>query len=627
MSFPSIRLSTWSDWLRATMVVVALGIFAFHFYALVIQPLHPLIFRSWHITGLVVFGALMGMSDDRRWIRYTGPILAMATLAGAVYLTRNLMGIEMRAGVLPNDMDIFFATITLVAILEVTRRTTGNAIFILAVLAILYGLFGNMLPDFMSHRGYSAERLVTYLYTTNGLFNIPLGSSATYIYLFILFGSLMMASGAGDYLIKLAMGLSGRARGGPAKVSIVASGFFGMINGTSAGNVVATGSMTIPLMKRAGYTPTVAAAVEATASSGGQILPPVMGAAAFLMVDMTGLSYTSIIIAATIPALLYFLSVFMMSHYEAVNRGIGGLLPDDLKINRKSLLTGLYFLIPPVVLILSLLVLKVSIIRAGLYAIAATILVSWIASSTRIGPRVASKATMDAAGNILPIAATCATAGIIMGVLNLTGMGLKLAMVIITLTGGNLFLTLVLAMLVTIVLGMGLPTVAAYAITGAVIAPALTRLGVDPMAAHLFVLYFAAMSAITPPVSLASFAAAAVANAPVWPVAMTALKLGAAGFIVPYLFIYRPEILMDGSVAGVLFETSMAVVAIVSIAAALQLETGNPLPRVIWFGGALLLLTPDVLLTVTGLVAVLLATAWEIYRRRTGQSIGGKAAE
>ncbi|MCE8042361.1 TRAP transporter fused permease subunit [Halomonas daqingensis] len=608
--------------LRALIAITALAILGFHFYALVIQPLDPLIFRVWHIAGLVVFGALVSLTVDSRWLRYTAPALALAVLVGAIYMTMDISGITMRAGVLPSDMDVIIAVMMVAAVLEVTRRTTGNAIFILAILAILYGLYGNHLPDFVGHRGYSFERLITYLYTTNGLLNIPLGSSATYIYLFVLFGSLMMASGAGEYLIKLAIAMSGRARGGPAKVAITASGFFGMINGTSAGNVVATGSMTIPMMKRAGYTPTVSASVEATSSSGGQILPPVMGAAAFLMVDMTGMSYTSIITAATIPAVLYFLSVVMMSHYEAVNRGIGGVSDEELKMDRKSLLTGLYFLLPPLVLIFCLLVLNVSIILSGLYAIAATLLVSWIRTPTRIGPKVGTKASIDAASSILPIAATCATAGIIMGVLNLTGMGLKMAMVIITITDGSLFLTLLLAMVVTIVLGMGLPTVAAYAITGAVVAPALTRLGVEPMAAHLFVLYFAAMSAITPPVSLASFAAAAVARAPVWPVAMTALKLGTAGFIVPYLFVYRPEILMAGSLGSIVFQTAIAMIAIISLAAALQLRTDNWWPRVAWFVGAILLLTPDLLLTFVGLATAGLATAWELRHRRQQRVVG-----
>ncbi len=598
------------------MALVAIAIAAFHFYALAIEPLPPLIFRTWHIAGLVVFGCLMSLRFESGWIRWSSPIVAAAVVLGAVYMTIDMHGIELRGGVFPKRMDVVIATITLLGILEVTRRTTGNAIFILALVAILYALYGNLLPDEFAHRGYSFERLVTYLYTTNGLFNIPLGSSATYIYLFVLFGALMMASGAGDYLIKVAMSLSGRSRGGPAKVAIVASGFFGMINGTSAGNVVATGSMTIPLMKRAGYTPSMAASVESASSSGGQILPPVMGAAAFLMVDMTGMSYTSIIIAATVPALLYFLAVFMMAHFEAVNLGIGGVVSDELSVDRKSLITGLYFLIPPLVLIVSLLFLKVSIILAGLYSIAATLFVSWFNPKTRIGFRVATKAAMDAAGNILPIAATCATAGIIMGVLNLTGMGLKLAMVIISITGGSLLLTLVLAMLVTIVLGMGLPTVAAYAITGAVVAPALTRLGVDPMAAHLFVLYFASMSAITPPVSLASFAAAAVAKAPVWTVSMLGLKLGSAGFIVPYLFIYRPEIMMSGAWGSVVLEIAVAIIAIVAFAAALQLKSRSRLSRPAWLIGAAILLSPGLLVTMLGLLVVIVATAWETYKRR-----------
>ncbi len=601
---------------RVAALTLGLAIAAFHFYALVIEPLPPYIFRAWHLALLVAFAGVLSLASDKAFIRYTGVLLGIAAVCGAFYITSDLRGLTMRAGVRPNDMDVILATVTLVAVLEVTRRTAGNAIFILALIAVVYGLYGNLLPALVGHRGYSFERLVTYLFTTNGIFNIPLGSSATFIYLFVLFGSLMMASGAGDYLIKLAMSLTGRARGGPAKVAVVSSAFFGMINGTSAGNVVATGSMTIPLMKKAGYTPRMASGIEASASSGGQILPPVMGAAAFLMVDMTGISYSTIIIAATIPAMLYFLAVFAMSHFEAVNSGIGGVDAPELRATGRQLLTGVFFLAPPAVLIVSLLYVGTSIIMAGIYAIAATFLVSWLTRDQRIGPWRASVASFDAAKAIVPIAATCATAGIIMGVLNLTGMGLKIASVIVMLTDGNLFWTLVMAMIVTIVLGMGLPTVAAYAITGTVVAPAIVRLGVEPIAAHLFVLYFAAMSAITPPVALASYAAAAVGRASVWDVSLTAFKLGLVGFIAPFLFVYRPQLLMSGSTTGILYETVVSVIAVLALAAALQLRARVRLARPIWLcaGGTLLL--PSVPVTMAALAVIAATTVWEVRARR-----------
>jgi TRAP transporter 4TM/12TM fusion protein len=604
---------------RVAAIVVAVAIAAFHFYALVIEPLPPYIFRAWHLAGLVAFAGIVSTASDRPFIRYSGLLLAASAISGAIYIMSDLRGITMRAGVRPSDLDVIFALAMVVTVLEVTRRTAGNAIFILALIAIGYALYGNLLPTIVSHRGYSFERLVTYLFTTNGIFNIPLGSSATYIYLFVLFGSLMMASGAGDYLIRLAMALSGRSRGGPAKVAVVASAFFGMINGTSAGNVVATGSMTIPLMKRAGYTPRMASGIEASASSGGQILPPVMGAAAFLMVDMTGIPYSSIIVSAAIPALLYFLALFAMSHFEAVNRGIGGIDTKELGADSRSLLTGLYFLAPPIVLIVSLLWVGTSIILAGIYAVAATFLVSWLSKATRIGPWRAATASFDAAKSIVAIAATCATAGIIMGVLNLTGMGLKVASVIILLTDGSLFWTLVMAMVVTIVLGMGLPTVAAYAITGTVVAPAIIRLGVDPLAAHLFVLYFAAMSAITPPVALASYAAAAIGRASVWDVSLTAFKLGLAGFIVPFLFVYRPQLLMEGSTLGIVFEGVIAVIAILSIAAALQFEAKARFARPVWLVAGGILMLPSVSVTLGALAVIVMVTLWE-YRLRRGGS-------
>lgn len=604
---------------RVAAIVAAVAIAAFHFWALVIEPLDPFIFRAWHLVGLVAFAGIIATVSESRFIRYTGLLFGAAAVCGAIYITVDLRGITLRAGVRPSDLDILFAGAMVVTVLEVTRRTAGNAIFILALIAIGYALYGNVLPNIVSHRGYSFERLVTYLFTTNGIFNIPLGSSATYIYLFVLFGSLMMASGAGDYLIKLAMALTGRSRGGPAKVAVTASAFFGMINGTSAGNVVATGSMTIPLMKRAGYTPRVASGIEASASSGGQILPPVMGAAAFLMVDMTGIAYSSIIVAATIPAMLYFLALFAMSHFEAVNRGIGGIDTEELGgADRRSLLTGLYFLAPPVVLIVSLLYVGTSIIMAGIYAVATTFVVSWLSRETRIGPWRAATASFDAAKSIVAIAATCATAGIIMGVLNLTGMGLKVASVIILLTDGSLFWTLVLAMIVTIILGMGLPTVAAYAITGTVVAPAIVQLGVEPIAAHLFVLYFAAMSAITPPVALASYAAAAVGRASVWDVSLTAFKLGIAGFIVPFLFVYRPEILMDGPGMVILFEVVISIIAILSIAAALQFESKARFARPVWLVAGGVLMMPSVAVTLGALAVIVLTTLWELRLRRLG---------
>ena len=604
----------------ATFLAVAIA--AFHFYALAIEPLPPLVFRAWHLAGLIAFAGVLCLSSERAFTKYSGLVFSIAAVSGAIYITMDLRGITMRAGVRPSDWDIILAAMMLVTVLEVTRRTAGTAIFVLALIAVAYGLFGDLLPSVVSHRGYSFERLVTYLFTTNGIFNIPLGSSATYIYLFVLFGSLMMISGAGEYLIKLAIALSGRTRGGPAKVAIFSSAFFGMINGTSAGNVVATGSMTIPLMKRAGYTPNMASGIEATASSGGQILPPVMGAAVFLMVDMTGIAYSSIIVAAAIPALLYFVAVFFMSHFEAVNRGIGGIDAAELETDRKNLLRGVYFLAPPIVLIVSLLVAGTSIILAGLYAVATTLLVSWLSKKTRIGPARAAGATVDAAKSILAISATCATAGIIMGVLNLTGMGLKIASVIILLTEGNLFLTLVVAMVVTIVLGMGLPTVAAYAITGTVVAPAIIRLGVDPIAAHLFVLYFAAMSAITPPVALASYAAAAVGRASVWGVSITAFKLGVAGFIAPYLFIYRPQILMSGTLPSILFETGVAIIAVLAVSAALQLEAKFRPARIIWLVCGIALLMPDLRVTIAALALFTASVFWELKCRRQAEAAG-----
>ncbi|ALG74477.1 hypothetical protein VY88_20225 [Azospirillum thiophilum] len=590
---------------------VALLYLVFHVTVLTAYPMDPLLFRAWHVGGMAIFAYLGWLSAARGGV---APLVVLgglaASVAGTLYLTIHIDDIEMRAGVLPEALDTVFAALMLIAILDVTRRATGNALVILAAGFIVYGLAGPYLPGALSHQGYGPERLLTFLYTTNGVYGIPVGSSATFIYFFVVFGALLAISGGADYMMKLALACTGRSVGGTAKVSVVASGLFGMINGTSAGNVVATGSMTIPMMVRSGFKPHFAGATEAVASSGGQILPPVMGAAAFLMVEMTGIPYADIVVGATLPALLYFFAVYMMVHYEAVKTGVTGAeavaIPDAAALLRKS-----YYLIPLIVLIVALMVLNVSIIRAALYSLLSAFVISYFDRRTAIGPRRLMDAAMEGAQGIVAIAATCATAGIVIGVLNLTGLGIKVASLIVGLTGGVLWLTLVVTMIVTIILGMGMPTVAAYAITGAVVAPALVRLGVEPMGAHLFILFFASMSAITPPVALASYAAAAVARADLNALSMTALKLGLAGFIIPFMLVYRPGMMFIGPLPDALFSAGVAIVSIWAIAAALQYPYRHALMRVLMLAGAVAMIWPGLESTVGGFAVIVAVTLWQ----------------
>lgn len=606
-------------WLSRAAAIVAVVYLAFHVFVLTAWPTAPLLFRTWHTGGIILFASLTWLAQDMRWREVAMlTLLAAGALASSIYLTVNVDQIEMRAGVVPNAADIVFATILLVVVLEATRRAAGLPLVVLAAMFLLYALYGNMLPQPFSHGGYSFQRLVTYLFTTNGIFGIPVGSSATFIYFFVVFGALLSMSGAADFMMRLALFLSGRAKGGTAKVSVVASGFFGMINGTSAGNVAATGSITIPMMTRSGFRREFAGAVEAVASSGGQILPPVMGAAAFLMVEMTGISYSNIILSATIPALLYFLALFLMVHFEATHRDIGA--PADIRIpTLVNLLKECYYLLPLVVLLVSLLGFGSSIIRAALLSLLTTLLISFLRRATAIGPRRFVEAAVEGGRGAIGIAVTCACAGIVIGVLNITGLGVKLAGIILTLTDGVLWLTLIVTMLVTIVLGMGMPTVAAYAITGTVVAPALVRLGVDPMAAHLFIMFFAALSAISPPVALASYAAAAVARANVTQLSLLAVRLGLAGFVIPYIFVYHPGMLMIGSWGAIVVSTLTGVMAVWSMAIAIQLPCRSRLIRLAFAVAALLVIWPSMISTAAGMTTALVAALAQWWPRQKGR--------
>ena len=596
------KLGGQKGWLRAIVSVCAVVYLAFHIVVLTAWPMDPLVFRSWHVGGIIVIACLLMLSHGGGWKDSSILLLLGAgALSATLYITLQPGPIAMRAGVLPNNTDVFFASVLLAAVLEITRRVAGLPIVLLCVVFLSYGLFGSYLPQPFTHSGYSFPRLVTYLFTTNGIYGIPIGSSATFIYFFIIFGSMLSVSGASDFMMRLALRISGRSLGGTAKVSVVVSALFGMINGTSAGNVAATGAITIPMMKRSGFKAEFSGAVEAVASSGGQILPPVMGAAAFLMIEMTGIPYGEIIKSAMIPATLYFLALFLMVHFEAMRRGI---IPGvDVEIpSLAAVAKESYYLLPLLTLVASLLVFNTSIIRAALFALAATLLISFIKRSTSIGPRRIVQVAITGAQGTLSIAATCASAGIIIGVLNQTGLGIKLAGIILSLTDGVLWATLLITMIVTIVLGMGMPTVAAYAITGTVVAPALIRLGVEPMAAHLFILFFAALSAITPPVALASYAAAAIARANVTKLSFQALRLGLAGFVIPFIFIYHPGLLLIGEWRDIVFSVFSGSLSIIMMAAAIQLRTRYSFLRVLFAVTALLLIFPSGITTAVGVV-------------------------
>lgn len=543
--------------------------------------------------------------------------LAMLSLITGWYLVSYLDMLQFRAGAFPTTTDAIVAATAIALLLEITRRTTGMAMVIIASVFILYAFVGPWMPGILQHDGYDVPRLITYLMTDNGVLGPTLGVSATYLILFIVFAAFLQASGAGDYFVRLAFAMAGHKRGGPAKVAVLASGLMGTINGSSAGNVVSTGAFTIPLMKKVGYKSPVAGAIEAAASSGGQILPPIMGAGAFIMADITGIPYTEIVLAATIPGILYFLSVYFMVDLEAAKMAMRG-LPSDQLPDRAKLLKQLYLLSPIIVLIISL-ISGYSVIRAGTLSGISVIAVSWF-GATPMGPKRIFHALALAGQMAIPLIAVCATAGIVVGVISITGVGLRFSAILLSFADTSLLLALVFAMLISIILGMGMPTTAAYAVAAAVIAPGLIQLGLDPLVAHFFVFFFAVMSAITPPVALAAYAGAAISGANSMTTGVQAFKIGIAAFLIPFIFCFNPALLMQGTIPEIGLAALTATVGIYFLSAATQgwLVTRLPLPaRLLVFATSILMIMGGWETDLAGVVLALAIVIWKKQSSRT----------
>ncbi len=452
-------------------------------------------------------------------------------------------------------------------IMELTRRVAGLALIVIAAVFLIYVFVGHLLPGFLNAPAIAWERFFSQVYTDAGILGPTTAVSSTYIILFIIFAAFLQASKVGDYFVNFAFAVAGRARGGPAKVAIFASGLMGMINGTSAGNVVATGSLTIPLMKKVGYRPTTSGAVEAAASTGGQIMPPIMGAGAFIMAEITGIPYTEIAIAAIIPAILYFVSIYFMVDFEAAKLGMRGMREDELPKFRD--MARRVFLFLPILILIVALFLGYSVIRAGTLATMAAAVVSWL-TPYRMGPRSVSKAFELAGYMSIQIIAVCACAGIIVGVISLTGVGARFSSMLLNIAEANQLIALFFAMCIAILLGMGMPTTAAYAVAASVVAPGLVQLGIPMLTAHFFVFYFAVVSAITPPVALASYAAAGISGSNPMATSVASFKIGISAFIVPFMFFYNSAILMDGSWFEVIRAGATAVIGVFLLSSGVQ---------------------------------------------------------
>lgn len=548
---------------------------AYHLYTGYFGAPEALLHRAVHLLFTLTLIFILFPFSKKEWgkrFRWTDGLLVLLTLVSIGYLFVNYEYIITRYALVHplTGADMVFGVLLALLLIEGSRRTIGPALPITAGVFLIYAYAGPYLPGLFRHSGFTTEIIVDQLYlTTEGIFGIPLGVSATYVILFIIFGTFLEKSGTGQLFMDFASAITGWTRGGPGKIACISSALFGTISGSAVANVMVDGWLTIPLMKRTGFKPPFACAVEATASTGGQIMPPVMGAAAFVMAEFTGIPYIKICLYAMIPALLYYIALFMSIHFEAGRMGLKGVPREELPRLKNVLGTRGHMFIP-LGIIVYMMTAGYTPMYACIYSTVAVVLLSPLRKETRMGFRTILKALEESAKNTLVVAAACACAGIVIGVINLTGVGLKFTSFVLFLAGESLIPALVLTMLAGIVLGMGMPTTPAYIVQAALLIPALIKLGVIPIAAHMFVFYFSTISAITPPVAMAVYAAAGIGGAKLWPTGLWAMRIAATGFIVPFMFVYGTSLLCIGPTFDVITSAISAYFGVIALAAGMM---------------------------------------------------------
>ncbi len=601
-------LTGWQFYLVAGIAIIAS---VFHLYTAAFGLFDAMTQRTWHwmFMGSLLFLCYpitqrLGPKSKIQWYDW---ILVAALVLCCANILWNYEAIAMREGSAIQS-DIYLGCVMIVLVIEGTRRSMGWPLPIMATLALCYAIFGPYLPGILAHGGFGIDELAPFMYLrTDGIFGTPLGVSASFIFLFILFGAFLSSSGAGQFFIDLAVALTGRSQGGAGKAAVVASCLMGMVSGSSCGNTVTTGVFTIPLMKRTGYKPEFAASIEACASTGGQVMPPVMGAAAFIMAQFLGISYWEVVVAAAVPATLYFISILMMVHFRAGRQRMMRLNADEVPKVRNVIKNGAHLLLPILILI-GFLATGYSPTLAVFWAILAIVAFSYLGDKEhRMTPKKIIRAMIDGAIGACEIAAACACSGIVIGVIAITGVGLAFSSYVLSLSHGILPLALVLTMIGSIILGMGVPTTAQYIITSTLAAPALAQMGVPMMSAHLFCLYFGVLADVTPPVALATYAAAGIANSNPLKTGFTALMNAAAGFIVPYMFVYNSYLLLQGSVLHVVVGTVTAFIGIIGLSAAIQgflLDDLNILERLAMLTVPFLIIHPSLTSNLVGVAIV-----------------------
>ncbi|NLG78380.1 MAG: TRAP transporter fused permease subunit [Firmicutes bacterium] len=602
-----------------TITAISAGLF--HLYTGAFGSFSTMTQRSIHLIfmcalAFLCYPLLSGRARKYSWLADV-PAVVLAAIP-SLYILLTWQSRMYQAG-LATQLETVLGVILLIAVLEATRRTVGMGMVLVALGFVLYALLGGSIPGMFGHRGYSLRRLISHLYlTAEGIYGGPIGISSTFIILFTLFGAFLGVLGAGDFFMKLAVTLTGRSKGGPAKAAIISSGLLGTVSGSAIGIIATSGTFTIPIMERVGYQPHVAAAIVALAATGGMLMPPIMGAAAFLMADTLGIHYAQVALAAAIPAILFYYSLFCMVHLEAEKTGIGAVAKEELPHTRSVLGAGWHFLLP-LLLLIGLLAVGWSEMKSVFWCTLAFIAVAAVRPSTR--PTIAKLANAVKAGVLssVPVATACATAGIISGVVGLTGLGTKFSGLLIAFSGGNKIALLGLTAISGLVLGMGLPATAVYVVLASLNGPALVSAGFSPIAAHLFLFYFGIISAVTPPVALSAYAASGLAGSNASKTGWTAFLYGLAGYIVPFMFVYSPALAAQGSMGEVLVAAVPAFLGVYLLAVGIEGYWKRQIPileRGILVVAALLLIKPGL---ATDLVGLGIAVGVWLYERRVVQ--------
>lgn len=611
-----------STLLKRIISVIAVVMSIFHLYTAYAGTIGIWEQRAVHLIFILVLAFLTTsfkneLKGSKKTIGYLlDYVCIILTIVVSSYILWGLDSIQLRGGNI-SDTDLIIGLILIVLIVEATRRVLGKILTGIVVFFLIYMFFGNYIPNRIGHPGFSLERIIDQMFvSTGGILGAPLNAAAVFITIFVIFGAFLNNSGAGVFFSKFALAVSGKRVGGPAKSSVVASALMGTVTGSAVSNVATTGAFTIPVMIKNGYKRHFAGAVEAAASTGGQITPPVMGATVFIIAEYTNIPYSQIIIYAILPAFLYYLSVFVMVHAEARINRIPVLPDKDIPNLMNTLKTGWHYLLALIFLFV-ILVSGISPMKAGFYTILLLIVLSYFRKDTRMGISKIVSSLKEGALNTITVSTACAAAGIIVGTISLTGLGLKLSGFIISAAGGQLFLALLFTMIASIILGMGMISISAYIILASLAAPALVELGVTPIAAHLFVYFFGILSNVTPPVALASFTAAGIANSDQTKTAFTGLKLVLAAFIIPFMFVFDNRLMLIGNPVELIIPMITAIIGVIIFASGIQgwfIGRLNKITRTIFIAGSLLLIHPDLL---TDLISIILLGATILYIKKS----------